>query len=72
MSLLARSDKPYKTSGKAIWWIPDGFVSRNRWNETGIPPILYRDEVRHGVWVPEASLNYEQLKMLEMAAAEDE
>lgn len=73
MSLLMRKDKPYKTVGKVIWWIPDTFLMERGWNRAeAMPEILYRDPVRQGVWVPQENLATGQIAALELAASEEE
>ena len=67
---MPSASRPYKTRGKPIWWIPDSFAYRHGWHST-MPPILYRDAPRHGVWVPDAALTHEQRSLLEKAAAEE-
>ena len=61
---------PFRTGGKHIWWIPDGFCKEHEWSPDSTL-ILYRDNLRKGVWIPEERLSPEWREKLELARPEE-
>lgn len=60
------SQTPFRTGGKKIWWVPDRFSVLSGWYPDATQ-ILYRDEKRDGVWVPEERISAEWVEKLEEA-----
>lgn len=62
--------RPYRTTGRKVWWVPDSF-----WNRNDLPlpqkpaGIVYRDGQRTGVWLEERWIEGRVLRLLEREAA---